>query len=88
MQDEAFKQKLLSNTKAVLEKELGKDTPGNLEVKVFEQIGNTRYVVLPRNTESEELSEEELEAVAGGGIKDIWREVKNTAKDTWKSFWG
>jgi hypothetical protein len=88
MQDEAFKQELLTNTKALVENELGKNMPEELEVKVFEQTGNTRYIVLPMNTKSEELSEEDLEAVAGGGVTDIWREVKNTAKDTWNSFWG
>ncbi len=77
MQDEAFKQELLSNTKAVLEKELGDKMPENLEVKTLEQTGNTRYIVLPMNTESEELSDAELEAVAGGVN---WGNLWNTAK--------
>ncbi|MEH1910897.1 MAG: Nif11-like leader peptide family natural product precursor [Nostoc sp.] len=38
--------------------------------------------------ESDELDEEELEAVAGGGIKQIWREVKNTASDVWDAIVG
>ena len=38
--------------------------------------------------ESDELNEEELEAVAGGGLKQIWREVKNTASDVWDAIVG
>ncbi|MCC5645538.1 Nif11-like leader peptide family natural product precursor [Nostoc sp. CHAB 5824] len=38
--------------------------------------------------ESDELDEEELEAVAGGGLKQIWREVKNTAHDVWDALIG
>jgi hypothetical protein len=81
MQDEAFKQELLSNTKAVLEKALGEKMPENLEFKVLEQTGNTRYIVLPINTESEELSEEELEAVAGGvDWGGLWKKAKPWVK--------
>lgn len=80
MQDEAFKQQLLSNTKAVLEKELGEKMPENLELKILEQTDNTRYIVLPMNAESEELSDEELESVAGGGVDwgKLWSIVKPT----------
>ena len=43
---------------------------------------------ITETSESGELNEQELEAVAGGGVKDIVREVKKTAKDTWRAFWG
>lgn len=37
--------------------------------------------------ESDELNEEELEAVAGGGIGDIFRETVKTVRDVWKALW-
>ena len=43
---------------------------------------------ISKESESEELNEQELEAVAGGGVRQIAREVKKTAKDTWRAFWG
>ncbi|KAB8315276.1 Nif11-like leader peptide family natural product precursor [Tolypothrix campylonemoides VB511288] len=43
---------------------------------------------IAETTESEELKEEELEAIAGGGVKQIAREVVKTAKDVWNAFWG
>ncbi len=69
MKDESFRQELLANPKAVVEREMGKlkegtKLPAALEVKVIEQPANALYLVLP--TISGELSDEALEAVAGG----------------------
>ena len=36
--------------------------------------------------ESDELDEKELEAVAGGGLRQIAHEVVNTAKDVWRAL--
>ena len=67
-QDEAFKQKLMNNPIAVYEEELGRKAPDNVEIKVLEETSDTTYLVIPKKPEtSEELSEEALEAVAGGG---------------------
>jgi Nitrile hydratase, alpha chain len=65
-QDISFKQELLSNPKSVLEKE-GISLPESIKVQVVEEDTNTFYLVIPvkPNTEAE-LSEAELEAVAGG----------------------
>lgn len=43
---------------------------------------------ISKESESGELNEQELETVAGGGVKDIGREVVDTAKDVWNAFWG
>jgi predicted ribosomally synthesized peptide with nif11-like leader len=39
-------------------------------------------------SESDELNEEELEAVAGGGLRQIWGEIKKTASDVWHALIG
>jgi hypothetical protein len=65
-QDEAFKQELINNPKAVIERELGKKLPESLNIQVLEETGHTFYFVLPKKP-TNELSEEQLEAVAGGG---------------------
>lgn len=43
---------------------------------------------LSEETKSDELNEEELETIAGGGLKQIWREVKQTAVDVWGALIG
>lgn len=70
-EDEAFKQELLSNPKAVYARESGQEIPKDLEIEVVQETSNKAYLVLPNNPESvitaeEELSDEALEAVAGG----------------------
>ncbi len=70
-QDEAFKQQLLSQPKEALAKE-GINLPSNVEVSVLEEKPNHVYLVLPINPASE-LSDAELESVAGGGgAKKDW----------------
>ena len=69
-QDEAFKQQLINNPKAVYAQELGQEIPESLKIEVLEESANTVYLVLPRKPEvasvEAELSEEALEAIAGG----------------------
>jgi hypothetical protein len=67
-QDDAFKQELIANPRAVYQSELGQSIPENLQIKVLEENSNTLYLIVPQKPEvSEELSEEALEQVAGGG---------------------
>ena len=69
LKDESFRQELLANPKAVVEKEMAKlkegaKLPESLEIKVIEQPANALYLVLP--TLPDELSDEDLDSVAGG----------------------
>lgn len=70
-EDEAFRQQLLADPKTIYEQELGTNIPDSFKIEVIEEQPNTIYLVLPRKAEEAgaegELSDEALEAVAGGG---------------------
>ncbi len=69
LQDDAFRQQLLSNPNSALEAELGQPLPGGIQLRVVEETPDTLYLVLPTKVaSSEELSEEALESVAGGAV--------------------
>lgn len=76
--DENFKQELISDPKGVIARELSTDIPEGVEVQVMEETPTTYYLSLPMKpsvSAEGELSDEELEAVAGGGFK---QSLKNT----------
>lgn len=70
--DATYKQRLLSNAKAVFEEEIGEKLPADLEIQVLQQSMKKIYLMLPVELDelvrSQILSEEQLEAVAGGGL--------------------
>ena len=68
--DKAFRKALVANPKAVLEKEIGADLPDDLKVHVIEENEKNLGLVLPPMVPSEELTEEQLAAVAGGGLPE------------------
>ena len=70
LKDEAFKQELLANPKAMVEKELGTKLQEELEINVIEETETTLYMVLPSNP-YEGLPEEELNALMGMTYKDL-----------------
>jgi hypothetical protein len=70
LEDEDFRRRLLADPKAVVEEELATRLPEEVQVRVVEKTADTIYLVLPSASslggEGEELSDQELEAVAGG----------------------
>jgi len=69
-EDEAFRQELLSNPKAVYGKEMGREIPDNWQIEIVDEPPGVIKIVLPQKPVpveiEQELSDEELEAVAGG----------------------
>ena len=74
LQDESFRQRLLEDPRAAVEDELGTRLPEGVRVVAMEETADTAYLVVPfRSTESQEtgeLSDRELEAVAGGWLEN------------------
>ena len=65
MDDDAYRDELLTNPKAAIQREFGKELPGGLEVRVVEESTNLVYLVLPPKR-SVELTDRDLASVAGG----------------------
>ena len=71
MEDEDFRQRLLDDPKGTLEQELGTRLPDEVEVRVVQESADAIYLVLPSSAsplggQGGEISDRELEAVAGG----------------------
>jgi len=70
--DEAFKARLKADPKAAM-KEVGMDVPAGVEIEVVESTQEKAYLVIPPQPVGE-LSDEDLDKVAGGhaksGIRD------------------
>jgi Nitrile hydratase, alpha chain len=70
LQDESFRQRLLDDPRVAIEQELETRLRESIEVRVVQESADSIYLVLPSASplvgEGGELSEQELEAVAGG----------------------
>ena len=64
-EDAAFKKRFLADPGAVLGAE-GFDVPEGVEVKVVENLPGTLHIVLPSELGSSDLSDADLEQIAGG----------------------
>src|SRR4029079_19532169 len=61
-------QQLTADPRGLMEKQLGTSIPKNVNIKVLEEATDTYYIVLPAMAkEGAELSDSDLEKVAGGG---------------------
>ncbi len=70
LKDDSYRQDLLANPRAAVEQELGVQLPADLNIRVVEmETPNTLYIVLPPQQQaSGELSDADLESVAGGAF--------------------
>ena len=83
LEDEEFRQSLLDDPRAAIEQELGDQLPESIEVRAVEESAQTIYLVLPsasRVSQGGELSDQELETVAGG---DYLCEVTESTDEWW-----
>jgi hypothetical protein len=64
----AYRAALKKDPKAVLAKQMNTELPANLKVTAVEENANTIYLILPYQApkEGDELSDSDLERVAGG----------------------
>ncbi|RCJ40613.1 hypothetical protein A6770_37725 [Nostoc minutum NIES-26] len=70
LKDKGFRQELIANPKAVVEKELETKLPKEIEINVLEETQDILYMVLPCNP-YEEISEEELKSSLEMTYEDI-----------------
>jgi hypothetical protein len=71
LEDGDFRRRLLEDPRAAVEEELGTRLPEGVRVRAVEETAETIYLVLPSASpirgEGGELSDQDLETVAGGG---------------------
>jgi hypothetical protein len=74
--DDAFRRRLLEDPRATVEEELATRLPEDVQVMAVEETADTIYLVLPSASplvgEGGELSDRELERVAGGELAFSW----------------
>ena len=71
--NEQYRAALLRDPKDVVERQLNSKLPDNLNVKVIQDSASTMHVVLPHvPSEGDELSDSDLESVAGGFLDDSY----------------
>jgi len=75
--DEAFRKTLVDSPKSAIKAETGIDVPEGVDIRFVENEGADLTVVLP-DVESEEISDSDLESVAGG---DAWIDVSQCNGD-------
>jgi hypothetical protein len=68
--DENFKTQLLQHPKAVIEKFIGEDLPDSITICIHEDTPTLRNLVISTILSTEELTDQELEAVAGGVLEN------------------
>ena len=70
VEDESFRQRLIEDPKGAVEQELGTRLPEGVRVVTVEETADIIYLVLPSTpmagAEGGELSDQELQSVAGG----------------------
>jgi Nitrile hydratase, alpha chain len=68
LKDEAYRQRLKADPKAALEEAIGQSLPADLNVTVLEESPSNLYLVVPPPLPAgTELSDDQLDAAAGGG---------------------
>ena len=64
--DDAFKARLLYNSKAAIKEAIGEDLPEDLTICFYQDTPAVRHLVIPMNPDNEQLNDSQLDMVAGG----------------------
>ena len=86
--DEAFRAELLANPRAAVEKLFGTELPPQIKIQAIEEAPDTYIIGVPATIavgEFGELSDSDLEAVAGGskaGAKKFFKELGSAILDS------
>jgi hypothetical protein len=65
-EDDSFKKALLSDPKAAIAREFGVEIGDEATLQVHEETADTVHLILPPRPQEGELSDEQLDSVAGG----------------------
>jgi hypothetical protein len=72
--DDAFKARLLYNSKAAIKEAIGEDLPEDLTICFYQDTPSVRHLVIPMNPDNEQLNDSQLDMVAGGIAFPILRQ--------------
>lgn len=79
-QDDAFNKRLIANPASVLT-EQGINIPTQVQVRVVENTPTLLHLTLPARTQEAELSDDQLEAVAGGNKAPVASKLPKFIED-------
>lgn len=85
-QDGEFKKRLLANPSAVL-KEQGLETPAGVQFRVLENTDQLIHLTLPAKPREGELSDGDLENVAGGALGGVLKNLSDTLNRVTKPWY-
>lgn len=77
--DSGFRRVLIAEPKKAIEALIGGELPENVKINILEEQPGAINLVLPAKIEEEELSDDQLDSVAGGFCK--WPSCKVTCVD-------
>lgn len=71
-EDDDFKNKLLADSKTVVEGLMGDKLPPGFSITVHEESQNQIHIVIPVRPDFRKLSDDDLEKVTAGFVSDYW----------------
>jgi hypothetical protein len=76
LKDVDFRKQLVNNPKATIARELGINIPSGVNIHIHQETSTEFHLVLPPFEQPDELTDAELETVAGGLFKNTCSECQ------------